>query len=248
MYGVWDWNFSTPNTGSTIAWNTQAVAQYSSLTSTGSSSQIHTASGLAAPYTLTRSNLTQQTYTVGQGTPVTVTATNNSVGWVNCASSCTAGKFGWYVDLPGTNGTTTTNGTPIIEQIVSSPSVFQDALIVNSTIPANNQPLNCNSPTTDGGVTYAVALVSGGVFAQGGGSPTSTTTSFASAFVNYRDTMVAGIQNNETGALSVVNTKESTTFLIGQSISVTAGQAPGHADQIALSNTTVNRLTWVELR
>jgi type IV pilus assembly protein PilY1 len=248
IYGVWDWNFSTPNPGSTVSWNSKAVAQYSSLTSTGSTSQIHGASGLSAPYTLSRANLTKQTYTVVQGNPVTVTATNNSVGWVNCASSCAAGSFGWYVDLPGSNGTTTTNGTPIIEQIVSSPAVFEDALIVNSTIPANNQPLNCNSPTTDGGVTYAVAMVSGGVFAQGGASPTSTTTSFSSAFVNYKDTMVAGIQNNETGALSVVNTKESTTYLIGQDISVTAGQAPGHADAVALSNTTVNRLTWVELR
>ena len=248
LYGIWDWNFSTPNTGSTTAWNTSAVAQYATLTTTGSTSQMQAASGLAAPYTLTRANLVSQTYSVVAGNPSTVNTTNNPINWVNCASSCSAGKFGWYVDLPGSNGTTTSNGTPIIEQVVSSPSLFQDAFIVNSTIPANNQPLNCNSPTTDGGVTYAVALVSGGVFAQGGGSPNKTTTSFSSAFVNYKDTAVAGIQTNETGALSVVNTKEATTFLVGQNISITQGQAPGQAQQIALTNTTVNRLTWAQLR
>ena len=126
-----------------------------------------------------------------------------------------------------------------MEQIISNPSLFEDGIIVNSTIPANNQPLNCNSPTTDQGVTYVVALVTGGTFASGGASPGSGTTTFNSAFVNYRDTPTAGVQTNETGALTVVNTREGSTYLIGQDISIpTAGNAPGGAQQIALSDTT----------
>jgi type IV pilus assembly protein PilY1 len=232
IYGVWDWNFAT--------WNAKSGAQYASLTN----AQVQSATGLASPYSLKQTNLQQQVFTVTNGT---VTASNTPFLWEQCSGSCNAGKFGWYVNLPGTNGTTS-GGAQVIEQIVSSPALFEDAFIVNSTIPANNQPLNCTSPTTDGGVTYALSVVSGGTFAQGGASPTATTTTFQSAFVNYRDTPTVGILTNETGALSVVNTKEATTFLVGQDISIPQGGAPGGVQQIALNNTSVNRLTWVELR
>jgi type IV pilus assembly protein PilY1 len=237
IYGVWDWNFSI--------WNSKSGAQYASLTSGPSGGQIHTATALNSPFTLTQSNLQQQTFVVSGGT---VTASNTPILWEQCSgATCNAGKFGWFVNLPGTNGTTS-GGAQVVEQVVSSPSLFEDAFIVNSTIPANNQPLNCNSPTTDTGVTYALAVVSGGTFAQGGASPTSSTTTFNSAFVNYRDTPTVGVLTNETGALSVVNTKEDTTFLVGQDISIPQGGAPGGVQQIALTNTSVNRLTWVELR
>jgi hypothetical protein len=137
----------------------------------------------------------------------------------------------------------------VIEQIVSSPSLFENALVVNSTIPANNQPLNCTTPTTDTGVTYALSLATGGAFGANGVTPTSTTTTFNSAFINYRDTATVGILTNETGALSVVNTSANTTFLVGQDISIPQpGTAPGQAQQIGLNNTSVNRMTWVELR
>jgi type IV pilus assembly protein PilY1 len=234
LYGVWDWNFTT--------WNSKSGAQYSSLTG----AQVQAVSGLASPYILTQSKLQQQSFVVTGGT---VSASNTPFNWPQCAgASCTAGKFGWFVNLPGSNGTTNGNGAQVIEQIVSSPTLFEDAFIVNSTIPANNQPLNCNSPTTDTGVTYAVSIVSGGTFGQGGTTPTSATNTFNSAFVNYRDTPTVGILTNETGALSIVNTRENTTFLVGQDISIPQGGAPGSVQQIALSNTSVNRLTWVELR
>jgi type IV pilus assembly protein PilY1 len=241
LYGVWDWNFSTWNSKST-------AAQYASLTAAQANAS---AWGITASTPVRQSLLTAQTYTVNTGGTTTITTSNNMITWAQCTgaalSSCT-GKFGWYANLPQTNGTTTAGAT-VVEQIVSNPSLFEDGIIVNSTIPANNQPLDCNSPTTDQGVTYVVALVSGGTFASGGASPGSGTTSFNSAFVNYRDTPTAGIQTNETGALTVVNTREGSTYLIGQDISIpTAGNAPGGAQQIALSDTTVNRLTWVQLR
>jgi type IV pilus assembly protein PilY1 len=241
LYGVWDWNFAT--------WNLKSGAQYASLTNTPSGGQIHAATSLASPYVLTSANLQQQTFTVNTSAG-TVTDSNHSFTWAQCTgTTCVSnGKFGWFVNLPGSNGTMS-GGQPVVEQIVSGPSLFEDAFIVNSTIPANNAPLNCTSPQTDTGVTYAIAVVSGTTFAQGGASPNpATTTTFNSAFVNYKDTPTVGILTNETGALSVVNTKENTTFLVGQDISIPQGGAPGGVQQIALSNTSVNRLTWVELR
>ncbi len=242
LYGVWDWNFA--------AWNAKSTAaQYASLTATQANA---TAWGITATTPVRQSLLTAQTYTVNTGGVTTITTTNNMITWAQCtgaaASTCNSGNFGWYANLPQTNGTTSAGAT-IVEQIISNPALFEDGILVNSTIPANNQPLNCNSPTTDQGVTYVVALTTGGTFASGGASPGSGTTSFNSAFVNYRDTATAGIQTNETGALTVVNTREGSTYLIGQDISIpTAGNAPGGAQQIALSDTTVNRLTWIQLR
>ncbi len=234
LYGVWDWNLS--------AWNALSNADYTSMTT----AQAATA-GLTAPYTLSTSNLQQQTFTINAGTPSTITASDTPFTWKQCASSCNTGKFGWYANLPGTNGATL-GGASLLEQIVSTPTLFQGAILVNSTIPANNRPLDCKTPTTDTGVTYALSIVTGGAFAPGGGTATSSTTTFSSAFVNYHDTPTIGIGTNETGALSILNTAERTTFLLGQDIQVTAGSAPGGLQQIGLSNTTVNRLTWVELR
>jgi type IV pilus assembly protein PilY1 len=234
LYGIWDWNFST--------WNAQSSADYLSLTT----SQASTGFGLSAGNPITQAKLQKQTFTIVTGTTNTLTASNTAFTWAQCTASC-SGKLGWYVNLPYTNGTTTA-GSSIVEQVVSPPALFEDALVVNSTIPANNQPLSCTSPTTDQGVTYAISLVNGGTFGAGGTVPTASTTTFNSAFVNYRDTATVGIQTNETGSLSVVNTKESTTFLVGQDISITAGSAPGGTQQVSLSNTSVNRLTWVELR
>jgi type IV pilus assembly protein PilY1 len=233
LYGVWDWNFAT--------WNLKSGAQYASLTGP----QFQSISGLASPFLLTQSKLQQQTFSLSGGT---VAASNTTFVWPQCAgASCSSGKFGWFVNLPGSNGTTS-GGAPVIEQIVSGPTLFENAFIVNSTIPANNKPLDCTSPTTDTGVTYAISVVNGGTFGQGGATPTAATTTFNSAFVNYRDTPTVGLLTNETGALSVVNTKENTTFLVGQDISIPQGGAPGGVQQISLSNTSVNRLTWVELR
>ncbi|HEY3809361.1 MAG TPA: PilC/PilY family type IV pilus protein [Steroidobacteraceae bacterium] len=244
IYGVWDWNQT--------AWNAiSSVTKYASLTG----SQMGTATGLSSPYALGRGNLQVQSLTSStSGGNTVMTASDTAFTWMQCNTSgssttCNTGKFGWYIDLPGTNGATS-GSLSLTEQVVSTPQLFENALLVNSTIPANNQPLNCNSPTTDTGVTYALSIVSGGAFGANGTTPSSSTTTFNSAFINYRDTAVVGVQSNETGALSVVNTSAGTTFLIGQDISIPAAGtgAPGQAQQISLSDTSVNRLTWVELR
>ncbi len=234
LYGVWDWNFT--------GWNAQSGAGYQSLTA----AQMQTYYGVTSTTGLSISNLQRQTFTIVTGTTNTIQASNTSFSYAQCGSTSCTGKLGWYANLPYTNGSI--SGRSVVEQVVSPPSLFENALIVNSTLPANNQPLSCTSPTTDQGVTYAISVTNGGTFGAGGTVPTSSTTTFNSAFINYRDTPTVGIQSNETGALSVVNTKESTTFLVGQNIAVSAGTAPGGTQQISLSDTSVNRLTWVQLR
>jgi len=228
LYGVWDSNFTT--------WNANSAATYLALT--------------GAPTTLGVSNLQAQTLTTSGGL---VTTSNTTVTWAtSCASSCN-GKLGWYANLTGTSGATNSAGASLTEQIVAPPGLYESALIVNSAIPANNSILSCSATTTDGGVTYALNLATGGLFTSG------TTTQ--SAFTTYKNTTTVGIVTNETGALAVVNTKEGTTWLLGQLIApsiTTSTNASGQINtvtsiagtqQIGLpSNVKYSRTTWVELR
>jgi type IV pilus assembly protein PilY1 len=236
VYGVWDWNLS--------AWNAESPAQYASLTT----AEFTTATGISgSPYSLTSGNLQVQTLTTNTAAG-TVTTSNTPVVFEQCtaANACTAGKFGWYAVLPGSNGTLAGTTATTEEQLVSNPSLYQSALIFNSTIPANNSPLSCASPTTDSGVLYALSATTGGTFVGGGGS---TTGASSSAFSNHVNTQVVGLATNETGTMSVATTKEGTTWLVGQNIQTTPGQAPGQTTQIQLpKNISVNRVTWVELR
>ncbi|HEY2419467.1 MAG TPA: PilC/PilY family type IV pilus protein [Steroidobacteraceae bacterium] len=237
LYGVWDWNLS--------GWNAKSTAQYTSLTTA------QVAAGplsVATPYTLGRTNLQAQTFTSGASG---IDVSNTTITWAKCGGTCTAGKFGWYADLISNNGATTGvggTGAQITEQIVSAPSLFESALIVNSTTPSSNSPLSCSAPTTDTGVLYVISVLTGGTFssaATGGG------TSFASAFVNFHDALLGGLQTNETGAVTVLTTLEATNFVLGQDIAVpTPGSAaPGTLTQIQLPlNTNTARMTWIELR
>jgi type IV pilus assembly protein PilY1 len=245
LYGVWDWNFN--------AWNSRTNptqgAVYDSLTS----SQMQAATGLTGNQTLGASNLQVQTFTSGASG---IDSSNNTVTYVSCAgttTTCTSGVFGWKADLINTNGATTTgtsSGTPIKEQIVSPPSLFGSALIVNSTVPANVQILNCNSPTTDTGFLYVINVITGGTFNFG----TSASPSLQSAFVNYHDANLVALATNETGAVTVLSTKENTTWVLGQDIAPTmqtngSGAQLGGLNQINLPrNITSSRQTWVELR
>jgi len=229
LYGVWDSNFS--------AWDAISKAQYMTLS--------------GAPATLHQSNLQAQTLTQASTTTAgvtttTVTTSNTAVTWATCSGTCT-GSFGWYANLPGSLGATNSAGAALTEQIASAPGLYQSALVVNSAIPANNQILSCSSSTTDGGVTYAISMATGGIFNSTGGGTQS-------AFTAFKNTTTVGVLSNETGALAVVNTTEGTTYLLGQLIQVkaptgsTAGQVAG-LQQVSLpSNVKYTRLTWVELR
>jgi type IV pilus assembly protein PilY1 len=227
LYGIWDWNFAT--------WNTKSASQYASMTA----AQVTQAIGPSSSLPLSIANLQAQMFTPG-ATAGTIDTSNTPVTWAQCTIvapiTCNSGVFGWYANLPGTSGTGS------YEQIVSSPSLFQQSLIVNSTIPATNSPLSC---TTGGntGFTYVISVVSGGTFTQTG------STAKTSGFLTNGDKNMVGLQTNENGALTVVTTKANTTYLIGQLINPVPGQSPGVATQVQLpTNVQVSRVTWTQLR
>jgi type IV pilus assembly protein PilY1 len=238
VYGVWEWNMS--------AWNALSVAQYASLTQ----AQFKTATSISSPYTLTYSNLQQQTFsaatTSATSLEVPVTTSNTAFTYESCSTTCTAGKFGWYANFVSTQGATNSSGVGLTEQMVSAPSVQGQGLLFNSTIPANYSLLSCSSPDVDKGVLYLISPSTGGTFIGGGGSTSSTS---SSAFNDYKNTQTVGVPVNETGTVAVAKTKEGKTYAIAQDITVAQGQAPGGATLFSLpSNTTASRVTWVQLR
>lgn len=226
IYGVWDWNMS--------AWNTMSGTQYASLAATTA------ATGLSSPYTIpapsttpATSSLAAQTFTIitVPGTPPTQTGiiegTNGTVCWQG-STVCTSGnnKFGWYVNLPGTS-----------EQVIFNPVYYQGALIVDSTVPANNTPTSCSS-SLDTGFTYVLNVANGGVFNNA--FPT---------FINNQgtqagDPLAAGVQTNATGSVYVVTTPQKTSNIIYQTVT----GAPGSQEVNVPPNTKSKRLTWVEKR
>jgi type IV pilus assembly protein PilY1 len=228
LYGVWDWNFA--------AWNAKSTSQYASLTG----AQVHVATGgstgLNSPYTLGPANLQAQTFSLNASGAIDTS--NNAVVYAACASAsvCTGSKFGWYANLIGAS-----------EQIVSGPTLYLQSLIVNSIVPANNAVLSCTS-NADTGYSYVISVTTGGTFV-------SSTGALVSAFVtnnttNTTDVSMVGSLTNESGGLTVVNTAENTTFLIGQAITPPSyGQTPTQPIQIALPpNAKVKRVTWTQLR
>jgi type IV pilus assembly protein PilY1 len=218
MYGVWDWNLSN--------WNAMApAANYQSLTAGNT--------GLGAPYTVTRSNLTGQTLTPnastvpsGGGNATVVDGTNAPICWQG-STACGSGnsQFGWYADLPFTN-----------EQIIFNPVFYQGGFLVNSTVPANNSLVSCNN-NQDTGYTYALNVANGGVF-------TNTFPTYTPNGTVVTDAQEAGVQTNATGSVYIVTTAEHTINIVYQTISGTPG-----AQKINLPpNTKAKRLTWIEKR
>ena len=206
IYGIWDWNFS--------AWNSMSSsAQYASLPATGAGT------GLSAPYTVSKSNLQQQTLTFSASSN-TVDVSSNTVCWQG-STLCTAGsnnKFGWYADLPGTS-----------EQIIYNPILYNGAFSVNSTVPADNVPTSC-STNLDRGYTYNVSAATGAALPN--------------IYPNNRDVNIAAEETDATGSSYVVTTAEGTTSLVFQTVSGT----PGTMRVNLPSNTKVKRLTWIERR
>jgi type IV pilus assembly protein PilY1 len=174
----------------------------------------------------------QQNATANSGTPGNTSGdvTANSVSATICwaSASCTGGaaKFGWSMNLPGTqtNGTTSTN-----EQIIYSPLVDGNAFVVNSIIPAINSPLSCTT-AVDTGYTYAVSVMGG--------------TAIPSFFTQYHDTQAIAEQANATGTSFPVTTADGQNWLVYQTVSNTPSTL-----QVTLgANYVGHRLTWVQLR
>jgi len=214
MYGIWDWNLS--------GWNALSPgAVHQSLAATTA------ATGLASPYTLSYSNLTQQTLTVnGNGT---VNGTNVTVCWQG-SSTCTVtnNQFGWYENLPSSG-----------EQIIYNPVFQSGAFQVNSVVPANNIATSCSS-NQDTGYTYQLAIINGGVFSNT--FPQYTTPGTSTVVI---DAIEAGVETNATGSVyNVTSAGGTTAYIVYQTIS----GSPSIQQIYIPSNTKSKRLTWIEQR
>jgi type IV pilus assembly protein PilY1 len=225
LYGVWDWNLAS--------WNGMSGTKYLSLPS----------GGTAAPTaTLNSSNLQTQTLTpvVDSDGSNGLDITSNVVCWAGSAT-CGSGnnQFGFAVGLPGRK-----------EQIVFNPLVFQNALIVNTTIPAVNSPSNC-TVQHDTGDTIAISLVTGGSLGN------NVTGSY---FLGSSDPNLAGGQTNGTGTPFAAQAGGK-TFILTQSLGDVPGGSSGGSGgsifgcsgkfcgpPVQTATQTSKRLTWIQRR
>jgi type IV pilus assembly protein PilY1 len=208
MAAFWDWNMSS--------WNTASPGvQYASLAGS--------ATGIASPYTISSTYMTQENLTLSGTSTVDLTA--STICWrgtVVCGTSATSNtSFGWYAALPNTN-----------EQIIFNPQLVGPAFNVNSLIPANNSLLSC-SVASDTGYTYLIAMATGGVPAAGAGATNgnpfiNTTTYNASGNIvtTYSDANAVGVQSNMTGTATVL----TATAVAGGSANI---QAAGTANSVS---------------
>jgi type IV pilus assembly protein PilY1 len=178
---------------------------------------------ITGPQSVTVSTLQSQTFTPAGNGVRDVTA--NAICWAG-STSCGSGnkQFGWILALPGTN-----------EQVIFSPLLYQDAFIVNTTIPATNTPSSC-SAATDTGWTVAVSVLTGG--------------SLSGFFKNYNDTNVGALQTNGVGTPFGV-TAGGNWFLLTQTLGNSPNCKPGSPLCDLQTKPTLKvgkRLTWIERR
>ncbi len=141
-----------------------------------------------------------------------------AICWAGSATCTGTPKFGWYLNLYGTQ-----------EQIIYNPQLLKGVFTVNSMVPANNQALACTT-NTDTGFTYAISVLTGA--------------SVPNFFIGYHDTAAAGIQLNAVGTSFPVTSATGGLWLVSQTVTnqpVLQQVNPG-------GNGKGRRLTWVQLR
>jgi type IV pilus assembly protein PilY1 len=206
-------------------WNANMSAQFESL---------------AAAPAITAAQLQAQTLTLNTSSQ-TLDVTSNPVCWsgsTTCAGPGANTQFGFVVQLLGTN-----------EQVIFNPLMYQNTLIVNTTIPAVNSPTSCQI-VHDTGNTIALSISTGGA---------STTASGVNFFKNTTDTNAAGTATNGTGTPFII-LAGSDAFLLTQSVGDGATAPPsgpgpplnctGQSCTGGLNQTgpTGKRVTWIQRR
>ncbi len=150
VYGIWDWNMTNWNTGYSTANGVNVPASATQL------------AALSSAPALTRSNLLQQTISTS-GTSRTLS--NYPIcpqGSSACSPASSDNQYGWYVDLPGTNGQSPTQ----YEQVIYNPLLSSGVLILNTTIPPGGNVISCSALTTTGW-TMAFNVQTGGSLPSG---------------------------------------------------------------------------------
>jgi type IV pilus assembly protein PilY1 len=225
LYGVWDWNLT--------AWNSISSAHYAATTLAST--------GLSGNGTLSASNLQAQTVSVNATTQDREIASNATICWAS-QSSCTgsAAKFGWTLNLPGTQ-----------EQVIYNPALVAQALTVNSIVPAANSPISCTN-FTDTGFTYVISAMTGGAFNQVFLPPSEVAAGLGTNPA-YADQKAIGMQTDATGSSFITSNSAGTSFLIYETNQVEAGNGGNNIQGGALGlnlppNTIGHRVSWVERR
>jgi type IV pilus assembly protein PilY1 len=232
LYGVWDWNLTN--------WNSMSTIQYAALTTAA-------ATGLSgANGTIQQANLEQQVVTIDNSTGNRDIMSNQTVCFQG-TTTCTSGntEYGWFMNLPGSG-----------EQIIYNPELVQQALTVNSIVPASNDPTSCALPT-DTGFTYVLSAMTGAAFNRVFLPPGEAAFLQANSNVNpaaYQDANAIAMQTNATGSSFITGNSSGTMYLIYETNLVQGGAGAGSAIQAGTlglnlpPNTTGRRINWVERR
>jgi type IV pilus assembly protein PilY1 len=143
-------------------WNAKSTARFANL--------------VTPPGAITQGRLQQQTLTANANGDLD--GSSNTICWADQSNCLAAPQYGWYINL----------GHPL-EQVIFNPVIYQNALLVNTTVPADNSPFSCKIDG-DTGYTIAVALDTGAAI--------------AGLFPLYNDTLVAGSLTNNSGSPFIV--------------------------------------------
>jgi type IV pilus assembly protein PilY1 len=144
------------------AWNAKSTARLAFL-NTG-------------PTSITLGGLQEQTLTFNAKGDLD--GSDRPVCWADQTNCAGAPKYGWYI-------------TPLntLEQVIFNPVIYKDAMLVNTTVPADNSPFSCKN-TADTGYTIAVSLATGGAI--------------AGLFPLYNDANAVGSLTNNSGSPFIV--------------------------------------------
>ncbi len=195
------------------SWNSKSTARMISLTT--------------LPATLTQASLQRQTLSFnGNGD---LDGTNNPICWADQTTCGNSPQYGWFITLLGT-----------LEQVIFNPVIYQNVLLVNTTVPADNAPFSCTN-TGDSGYTIAVALDTGG--------------SLAGLFPQYKDPLVVGSKTNNSGSPFIVMAGGQ-AFMLTQTVGGGAVNGPISCPKgspvcsapIKPKGPVGKRLTWIQRR
>jgi type IV pilus assembly protein PilY1 len=195
------------------AWNAKSTVRFANL--------------ITPPGSVGLSGLQQQTITISSAG--IIDGTDNPVCWADLTNCTTTPKYGWYITLPNA-----------LEQVIFNPVIYQDLLLVNTTVPANNLPLSCKN-NGDTGDTVAVSLATGGAI--------------AGLFPLYGDTSAVGSRTNNSGSPFIVMAGGQAYMLtqtvgdgvVNGPIACPAG-SPLCSARIKPHGPVGKRLTWIQRR
>jgi len=154
---------------------------------------------------------------------------SNTICWADLTNCAQAPQYGWFITLGHPN-----------EQVIFNPVIYQNALLVNTTLPADTSPFSCKN-SGDGGYTIAIALDTGAAI--------------PGLFPLYGDTLAAGSLTNNSGSPFIV-------MAGGQAYMVTQTVGGGKVDgpiacqkgsqlcdaRIKPQGPVGKRLTWIQRR